>query len=790
MLLSIGFTRVQSAFGLIFVACKTRMIVRRMTKWIYLPLLLIFLWKGEAKAAHIIGGDVTYQCISVNDVQKRTRFRVTFTMYRDSKGGGANFDVDAEFGLYKSTGDGKWVYVRSFNASPRDIKPVDNDNPCIIVPPNIGVERATYEFEVDIDWGTEVYQIAYQRCCRNGTINNIINPGEAGAVFSVEIFADAISTCNNSPVFNRFPPTVICNGEPLRFDHSATDAEGDQLVYEFCAPLTSGGTDGESGIGDPRSCTGVRPASIRCLPPYDEVMFQLPTFSANNPIGGNPQISLNPNTGLITGVPMINGQYVVGVCVKEFRDGKLIGTIRRDFQFNVTVCQIAVSAALDTDASKLKDGYVEISQDGKLFNFKSCGSKLIPFLNKSTEIRNILGYEWHINDGTKVDTFNTANLDYTFNRFGRFSGQMILNPDLADCTDTAQIVIDIFPAVDANFNFGYDTCVAGPIIFSDLSVSGAGPVTGWEWAFEPDTISRVQNPVFEYKTPGIKPVALTAFDGNGCKDTKIIDLPYLPVPALVVIEPTKFTACVPADIYFSNLSYPIDETYTLEWDFGDGQFSDQISPSHRYEETGIFDVSLKITSPIGCTTEANYPNWVEVLESPLANFVYSPEKLTNFEKTAVFTNLSENQKSVLWNFDGSGISFDLNPTYTFPDTGMYLVSLIAFHENGCTDTATANIDVMPLVTLVMPNAFTPNNDGLNDDFRGYGFVDAIADYKMSIWNRWGELIFETDNPLMGWNGSKNNSGQESPVGVYVYQVEYLAPRGDVKKLTGHVTLVR
>ncbi|MBK7008224.1 MAG: PKD domain-containing protein [Saprospiraceae bacterium] len=110
-----------------------------------------------------------------------------------------------------------------------------------------------------------------------------------------------------------------------------------------------------------------------------------------------------------------------------------------------------------------------------------------------------------------------------------------------------------------------------------------------------------------------------------------------------MIEPTKFTACVPADIYFSNLSYPIDETYTLEWDFGDGQFSDQISPSHRYEETGIFDVSLKITSPIGCTTEANYPNWVEVLESPLANFVYSPEKLTNFEKTAVFTNLSENQ---------------------------------------------------------------------------------------------------------------------------------------------------
>ena len=105
--------------------------------------MLFFFWMGEAKAAHIIGGDVTYRCISVNENVRSTRFRVTFTMYRDSKGGGANFDVDAEFGLYKTNDTGKWVYVRSFNASPRDIKPVDNDNPCIIVPPNIGVERAT-----------------------------------------------------------------------------------------------------------------------------------------------------------------------------------------------------------------------------------------------------------------------------------------------------------------------------------------------------------------------------------------------------------------------------------------------------------------------------------------------------------------------------------------------------------------------------------------------------------------------------------------------------------------------
>ena len=96
----------------------------------------------------------------------------------------------------------------------RAISPVDNDNPCIIVPPNIGVERAIYEFDVDIDWGTEIYQIAYQRCCRNGTITNIVNPGSTGAVFSVEIFSDAISTCNNSPVFKNSRPSSFVMGTP------------------------------------------------------------------------------------------------------------------------------------------------------------------------------------------------------------------------------------------------------------------------------------------------------------------------------------------------------------------------------------------------------------------------------------------------------------------------------------------------------------------------------------------------------------------------------------------------
>jgi gliding motility-associated-like protein len=268
------------------------------------------------------------------------------------------------------------------------------------------------------------------------------------------------------------------------------------------------------------------------------------------------------------------------------------------------------------------------------------------------------------------------------------------------------------------------------------------------------------------------------------------DITYLPVPALLVIEPTQFTGCKPASIFFNNLSSPIDSTYLIEWDFGDGKKSNKISPTHTYDSTGLYNVKINITSPIGCTTSRSYGDWIEILDKPYAEFDYFPKELNIFNKTVSFTNLSEREISWNWNFGGSGVSFVENPTHTFPDSGLYEVKLVAFHENGCTDTSSALLDIKPLVSLDMPNAFTPNNDGLNDDFKGFGYLDGVTNFKMSIFNRWGDMIFETDDSSQGWNGQKNNEGVLSPQGVYVYTIEYNTPRGEKKELKGHVTLIR
>jgi gliding motility-associated-like protein len=757
----------------------------------YLIFLIAFL-NLKVQAAHIIGGDVIYKCTGKDTVRKTTGFDIFFTMYRDSKGGGAIFDSDAEFGLFRSVDGGKsWAYVKSVITSPRDIGEVTYENPCIIVPPSIGVEKAVYNFQFDLPWNTGIYQIAYQRCCRNGTITNIIDPGSTGAVFSIEISETAILDCNNSPVYTKFPPIVICAGEPLLFDHSAIDQEGDQILYEFCAPLQSGGRQGDGTTGgDPTGCMGVRPSPLKCAPPYREVAFQLPTFSTSNPVGGLPQMAINAVSGLITGTPNITGQYVVGVCAKEFRNGKLLSIVRRDFQFNVTQCQIAVDAIIEPDVQRITEGYVEYKRENNVFKFKSCGSNFIPFVNKSIQDRNIKGYKWKLNIENQVDSFNTKDLDYTFNKTGLYTGLMIVNPDLSNCSDTAKIEIEIYPKIEADFTYKYDTCIAGPISFTDQSLSPESNITNWSWQFNAKDTSSQASPVFEYKTPGEKDITLTITDSNKCRSTLKEKITYLPVPALLVIEPTQFTGCVPANIFFNNLSFPIDTTYKIEWDFGDGKKGDDISPSHVYDSIGLYDVSIKITSPIGCSTEKFYPQWIEALESPTANFSYAPLSLNNFNRTATFVNNSIKEDFINWDFSGKGNSDLEQPTFTFPDTGLYKVTLYAFHNNGCFDTATASIDVEPIVTLKMPNAFTPNNDGLNDDFKGYGYLEGLTNYKMTIWNRWGEEIFTSKDPYLGWNGEKDNAGSLSPQGVYVYLVDYLSPRGEQKSLKGHITLVR
>ena len=742
---------------------------------------VIFFTSG-ADARHIIGGDITYRC--VRDLGSRVEYEVILTMYRDdSDPNASDFDNQIAFGIFRGF-DGNWQPAGAENVrleSEQRVIPV-SPSPCLTIP-SFNIWRGVYRFNITLQKIDENYMFAYQRCCRNNTISNILDPGDQGAAFFAILTAAGQRVCNNSPVFNDFPPIVICANFDVNFDHGANDAESDQLSYSFCAPKSAGGQGG-TRQGDPpgaaEACDGVTPNPNNCGPNlFRDVTFRTPLFTAANPLSGSPVVSIDNQTGLISGKPNLTGQYVVGVCVQEFRNGELMGEIRRDFQFNVENCTVNVQVDIDADLLAPKQ-----------WELRSCGESNITINNLSQDERSIFNYDWDFDIAGNQVVSTVRNPTIDFGGEGTYQGRLILNKNDTICADTGFITVRVFPPTEADFTLDYDTCIAGPVTFTDLSTTGSTGITDWDWSFGDDDMSVVQNPIHSYQRPGEFTTQLVVTDVNNCQDSLEQTFLWAPVPPLVVVEPSTFIGCAPSFVSFNNLSSPIDNTYDIRWTLGDGTTSDEISPTHFYENPGVYDVSVEITSPFGCSIAKNYPNWITLRQKPEADFVFDPENPSVFNPTVSFTDQSVDAIRWLWDFDGQDFSNIQNPTYTFPDTGIFDIQLVVTHPSGCTDTATTRVDILPVVTLFFPNAFTPNSDGLNEKFVGVGYKVGIRNYLLQIWNRWGEKIFESTDPDEGWNGTFENNGGNVQEGVYVYTVRYVTPRGESLEEKGRVNVIR
>ena len=737
---------------------------------------------GRLLSKHIIGGEVTYICLGETPGNVGyNSYLITMKIYRDCDpaAGGANFDWPANIGIYTGSYDDNNLFEK-IETSPTLVTKIVPDTPqCIKNMPYACVQEGLYEFTVDLPISqTDSYFIVYQRCCRNNSIVNIYNPEDVGATYYVEITPSSQQLCNTTPTYNEFPPIIICKDVPLTFDHQATDVDGDVLVYRFCAPEVGGGMNFQS-----MGCDAVAP-DPPCGPPFTPVPYIQPQYTALNPMGGNPQITINPVTGVISGTPNVVGRFVVGVCVDEYRNGVKLSSIRRDFQFNVADCDPTVVAQIDGGDTLVytPDGYY----------LSSCGAKSLYIENKSVDLSFIETFEWRFNLGG-TPYFN--NTDWSpivdFPATGRYYGLLFLNPGAGVCADTANITVDIFPEVNAAFEFSYDTCVAGPVVFTDLS-TGEGGLNKWRWQFGvPNGTAQVQNPSYLYTIPGDHQVRLRVTDQNGCSDAVTQPVSYFPAPQYIIVHPEVYSGCAPREVEFKNLSLPIDSTYEVIWDYGDGVVeSGAISPVHRYEKPGIFTVSVKIISPFGCEVSDTFPQLIQLYAPPVADFSYTPEFPDRLHPEVRFTDESVDAERWFWQFDQYGTSGIANPSFTFPDTGRVRVLLVVTHREGCKDSVVQYIRILPVVRWFMPNAFTPNGDGDNEGFKGKGILDGVQGFSMQIWNRWGELVFESTNPDEEWNGRAQQTGGISPEGVYVYQVKFTGPDGEKMEYKGFATLIR
>ncbi len=289
--------------------------------------------------------------------------------------------------------------------------------------------------------------------------------------------------------------------------------------------------------------------------------------------------------------------------------------------------------------------------------------------------------------------------------------------------------------------------------------------------------------------PAVSPAATTVYevvatDVNGCAS----DPEEVTVSVADALEPT-FTwdveeGCAPVCVTFTDESAAAG---VRAWSFSDGgSAGDEASPTHCFNDAGVFGATLTITSPEGCIGTVTVADIITVFATPTAAFRPSPDVAVIDDPTFRFLDNSRDATLWQWSFGDplNSTSTEVSPTFTYPAVGCYVVRLEVRNGGGCTDTEEAVVCVEDAFAIYVPNCFSPNNDEFNDLF---GVVTTVSDprsFLLNIYDRWGRILYSTDDPYRGWDGS------EQPIGVYAWQVRLIDREGSTQQRQGHVTLLR
>jgi gliding motility-associated-like protein len=610
-------------------------------------------------ATHVVGGEIFYSYLG-ND-----EYELTLIVYRDcgpTNTNGTPFDSEAQIGVFE-TGSSSMFFnftIDLFNAEVEFV-PIELENPCFILPPDVCVERATYTEIISLPELEDGYTIVYQRCCRNPSIVNLNIPQQQGVTFSTHIPGpNEIDGNNSSAQFTNFPPVALCKDAEFFFDHGATDADGDSLVYEFCTPL--------------QGATPDEPAPVPSEPPYNEIVWGA-GYSADYPIDSAPPFSIDPNTGLITGTATELGQYVMGVCVSEYRDGVLINSTNRDFQFNVTSCDPNIISSIPEQTD-------------------FCTGLTITFENTST---NATFFHWDFGvEGIDTDTSNLSSPSFTYPEQGVYTVTLVANPGWP-CADSSQTTFTALPVISPAITYGGYECINGNDHFDFAMTGNVSPQATYLWDFGagsvPQTSTSPSPQSIMMNGEAATMEVLLVVQDNGCEETAEESVENMPDPVADIVDQTAF--CNGFIYTFEN-----DATNATEylWNFGvpgNSDFSTDPNPTFEFTQAGTYDVMLVASAPLTCSdTTFMQLEIFGVIEPEFDDYEVQclGEHQLDFSGTGATTATAQ----YTWNFgvNATPATFSgQNPqNVVFNTVGEHEVTLV-IAENGCSESYSSTIEV-------------------------------------------------------------------------------------------------
>ncbi len=354
----------------------------------------------------------------------------------------------------------------------------------------------------------------------------------------------------------------------------------------------------------------------------------------------------------------------------------------------------------------------------------------------------------------------------------------VTGTDANGCQNTDQVVVTVNPLPTVNAGIDQSICEGDAVTLTANNPSNAS--LSWDNGVA-DGVAFTPTTTMDY--------IASVIDGNGCQNSDTVLVTVNSLPAVLFTADT-LQECSPFEVIFTNQTTG-NNSVSCNWDFGDGNTGTGCSTvAHTYDVAGLYSVTLDVTDVNGCSSSLTYTDYITVYEQPIASFTVSDDDLDILNTEVQFSNNSQFATNYNWNFGDNSTSTIENPTHNYGENeGNYTVTLVASNLF-CSDTALHVITVEDVLIYFVPNTFTPDGDEFNQTFRPifYSGYDPF-DFHMTIFNRWGEMVFESFDDKYGWDGTFH--GKVVQDGTYTWTIEFKETMTDKRhKIFGHVNIIK
>jgi gliding motility-associated-like protein len=866
-----------------------------MKRWVFIVMLILYCLPALSK--HVAGGELFYEYLGPGS-PGMSNYRITLRLFRDCGSTGPILQIeDPKVGIYEN-GLLLASLTLPITGPVKKISLNTKAFPCLVGQVDVCYEMAIYTATISLSDNLAGYTLSRVGCCRVDFISNLSQPTTVGANYVTRIPGknNLPTGHNSSPQFNVRDTALVCANKSFKLDFGANDADGDSLTYALCNAYTAGAGNNNAPP----------PAGLNLVPlPYAS------SFSGSSPLGS--KVSINAATGIISGIAPGQGQYVVNVCITEWRNGKAFTEHRKDFILKIQECDI-----------------IEAVLPEKIIQ---CDNFSVFFENQSTSSF-ITSYSWDFGiPGAPGNTSSSPTQMFTYPDTGRYIARLrVTGP--AGCQGDASTEVLVYPGFKAGFTVA-GSCFQNPYQFTDATTAAYGVADSWRWDFGDNTTntdtSTRQNPAYKYIASSRKDVTLIVTSSKGCidtahqelivkdkpslllpfKDTLICSIDTLAIPVgnsgviswlpnynivgantsapwVFPKDTTKYlvtvndNGCINTDTVTVNVldfievfagsdsvicrndglvlrpvshalgyqwtsssgepvaaqKFPavrplVNTTYYVTANLGKCQDKDTVNikvvnyPTSRAGNDTIICFggrAMLRASIIGSsfswspTASLNNPNSLNPLAIPPRTTAYvlrvtdtmgCPKPATDTVIVSVTPTILANagpDTTVVPNQPlqleaSGGMQYNWSPEYGLSSTDIYnpvatldesvdsiLYKVRVFGDGGCY----ADDEVMVKVhktapDIIVPSAFSPNGDGKNDILKP--FVIGITQLQyFRVYNRWGQLLFSTNQTGKGWDGSFSGVKQSS--NTYVYQAEGIDFRGKKVYRKGTIVLIR